>query len=55
MNNAYSFSVIFFEKYLPEFKAPALGGKQLAGKDSQINDLAAEIAALKKQLAAQQK
>ena len=29
MNNAYSFSVIFFEKYLPEFKAPVLGGKYL--------------------------
>lgn len=29
MNNAYSFSVIFFEKSLPEFKAPALNGKYL--------------------------
>ena len=29
MSNAYSFSVIFFEKSLPEFKAPVLGGKYL--------------------------
>ena len=29
MNKAYSFSVIFFEKSLPEFKAPVLGGKYL--------------------------
>ncbi len=29
MNNAYSFSVIFFEKSLPEFKAPTLNGKYL--------------------------